>query len=118
MQRDKQVSSELPSDVEGFVTHLAKHFSLIFYKTGLVHRQDLKQQHTLMSSWAFASAISFLSPSMICCFRVAWSGKVCWCEFQYMHIYSPGAGAPRPLLKKSDMVARDKGLGRDEEIIQ
>ncbi|KAG8733321.1 mRNA splicing protein prp18 [Ceratobasidium sp. 423] len=30
-ERDKQVSSELPSDVEGLVTHLLKHLSLIFW---------------------------------------------------------------------------------------
>lgn len=30
---ERHLSSELPSEVPGFVTHLEKHFSLIFYST-------------------------------------------------------------------------------------
>lgn len=52
-QRDRQVSSELEREVDGLVTHLAKHLSFVLF----------------MSSWAFTRASSLRTEDMTASLR-------------------------------------------------
>jgi hypothetical protein len=67
-------SSELDNDVEGFATHLAKHFSFVFYAmymSILSFVKKIARLFTFMSSCALAKAISFLTVFIMASFRAA-----------------------------------------------
>jgi len=75
---DGPTSSEPDKEVPGFVTHLAKHFSFVFWTNTIISASagDNSRDHTLMSSCALAKAISERTPFITASFFAVISGRL------------------------------------------